>query len=85
MNEPIGLSGAFNPALFLWIALTTFSTASLCPIIFDSMVFASLESLFFSDFTILFTGTLVIIETTSAISLSFTVTRFCFDSSFHFS
>ena len=85
MNEPIGLSGALSPALFLWIALTTFSTASLCPIILDSMVFESLESLFFSDFTIYLTGTLVIIETTSAMSLSFTVTRFCFDSSFHFS
>ena len=77
----MGLSGALSPARFRWIAFTTFSIASFWPISFLPINPESFESLFFSDFTILLTGTLVIIETTSAILSSFTVTLLSLESS----
>ena len=83
INEPIGLLGEFKPALFLWIDLTTLETAWSCPIILSLIIFSSFDNLFFSVDTILLTGMLVIIETTSAISFSSTVTLFSFESSCH--
>ena len=47
MNEPIGFSGFFNPALFLCMALETFATASLWPIILLSIEIDRLFNLFF--------------------------------------
>ena len=85
INDPIGLSGSFSPARFLWIDLTTFLTASSCPISFVLIFSERDASLFFSLLTIFVTGILVIIETTSEISVSLTVTRFNLDSSCHLS
>ena len=83
INDPIGLFGELRPALFLWIDFTTFDTASSWPIILSLIIFSSFDNLFFSVETILLTGMLVIIETTSAISFSSTVTLFSFESSCH--
>ena len=83
INEPIGLLGEFSPALFLCIDLTTLETASSWPIILSFIIFSSFESLFLSVDNILFTGIFVIIDTTSAIWSSSTVTLLSLESSCH--
>ena len=83
IKDPIGLSGAFKPDLFLWIAFTIFSTAFFCPINFLDILSDKRFNLFFSDLTILVTGMFVIIETTSAIFCSLTVILLFLESSFH--
>ena len=77
INVPIGFLGSFRPALFLWIARTTFFTASSCPITFPLStlsICANLSSSFLPTFV---TGTPLIIETTSATFSSVTI---CFRS-----
>ena len=85
IKEPMGLSGAFNPARLRWMDFTTFSTASCWPMMLFPIMALRLASLSFSVLTIFCTGTPVIMETTSAIWVSFTSTRLSFDSSSHFS
>ena len=83
MNEPIGFLGSFNPALFLWIDLTTFSIALSWPIIFSLTKDVSLDNLLLSDCFNLFRGIPVIIDTTSAILSSLTISLFFLHSSSH--
>ncbi len=72
INDPIGLLGSFNPARFLCIALTTFPTASSCPITLPLICSGNFESFLLSVCAILFTGMPDIIETTSATLSSLT-------------
>ena len=81
MNEPIGFFGSFKPALFLWIDLTTFSIAKSWPIILFLTIEVSLDSLLLSVCLSLFNGIPVIIETTSAMFSSFTISLFFLHSS----
>ena len=85
INEPIGLLGSLIPALFLWIAFTTLFTASFWPTTLLEIILFKLLSSFNSALAILLTGIPVIIETTSEISFSSTVSLCCFNSSCHFS
>ena len=75
-NEPIGLFGSFSPTLPLLIALLTASTASFWPITLLCNVSSRCFSLSFSSCVILFTGILVQLAITSAISSSFKFSTF---------
>ena len=83
MKEPIGFSTILRPALFLWIALTTFSIAFFWPISLFPIMSFNLDSLLFSLLKILLTGTPLIIDTTSAMWDSSTLILFNFDCSSH--
>ena len=85
IKDPIGLFGSLMPALLRWMAFTTFFTASSWPITFPEMFLSRLLSSFSSAFAILLTGMPVIIETTSEISFSSTVSLCILSSSCHFS
>ena len=75
INDPIGLLGSFSPVRLRLIALTTFSTASSCPMIFDFIMAESSASLFISVCAIRLTGIPLIIETTSAMCSSVITSR----------
>ena len=84
INVPIGLFGSLRPTRPLWIALTIFLTALSCPITLPEIVSFILASLSFSFNDTFCKGIPVIIDTTSATSLSLTVSLWDFDSSSHF-
>ena len=85
INVPIGLLGSFNPALFLWMAFTTFFTASSWPITFPLSKLSILANLSISFLPTFVTGTPDIIETTSATFSSVTTSFFSFTSLSHLS
>ena len=80
MNDPIGRLGSFNPARFRCIALTIFSIASCCPTTLSANSSRICNNFIPSVLAIRFTGTPVIIATTSATLSSSTTTRFSFNS-----
>ena len=80
INEPIGLLGSFNPALFRCIAFVIFWTASSWPITFPLILSGKAASFVLSVWAILLTGTPVIIEITSATLASETISLCSCDS-----
>ena len=83
INEPIGFLGSFKPARFRWIDFTTLSIALSWPIILFLTIEVSLDNLLLSDCFSLFKGIPVIIDTTSAMLSSLTISLFFLHSSSH--